>query len=325
MVHRNARLAVAGRMILVQRVLSGRPVAHVAKELGVSRTCAHRWVTRFRSEGPVGLHDRSSRPRSMPSATSSAVRERLLAARVEDRAGRDQLAARFGVSPSTASRIIARAGLPVLHELDPVTGIRIRASRRTNLRYEHDRPGDLLHIDVTKLGRIPDGGGWRLDGPTAIDHNRGRVRSKKLGMDCLHVAVDDHSRLAFVQVLPDEKGPTCAAFLLAAAAFFADHGITIRRVMTDNALNYRRSRDFQAALATLDAKHVLTRPHSPWQNGKAERFNRTLQDGWAYRRAFTSNQDRLDALEPWMNHYNYARPHTACGGQPPISRLTPTS
>ena len=324
MLHRNARLAVAGRLILVQRVLSGRPVAHVAKELGVSRQCAHRWVTRFRRFGSAGLLDRSSRHRSHPAATSPATTARLLELRQIERLGRDELARRVGVSPSTASRIIARAGLPALHDLDPVTGVRIRASRRTNRRYEREAPGDLVHIDVKKLGRIPDGGGWRAEGPDAINHNKGRVGSKKLGMDYVHVAVDDHSRLAFARVLADEQGPTCAAFLAEAAAFFANHGIAIREVMTDNAWNYTHSRDFRAILTAIGANHIRTRPHSPWQNGKAERFNRTLQEGWAYRQPFTSNQDRLDALEPWLNHYNYDRPHTACGGQPPISRTSPT-
>ena len=324
MVHRNARLAPAGRLILVRRVLSGRPVAHVAKELGVSRQCAHRWVTRFREEGMAGLRDRSSRPQNSPSATAPAVVADVLQLRVDGRLGRDEIARRSSISASTASRIIARAGLPALHELDPVTGIRIRASRRTGLRYEREVAGDLIHIDVKKLGRIPDGGGWRLHGLDTIDHNRGRTKSTKLGMDYLHVAVDDHSRLAFVRALADEKGATCASFLAEAAAFFASHGITIRQVMTDNALNYRRSQEFQSALAALNATHILTRPYSPWQNGKAERFNRTLQENWAYRHPFRSNQDRLDALQPWIDHYNYYRGHTACGGLPPISRVTPT-
>lgn len=322
MVHRNARLAVAGRLILVQRVLSGRPISHVAKELGVSRQCAHRWVTRFRQLGAAGLRDRSSRHHRHPATTPATVTSRLLVLRRSERLGRDELARLVGVSPSTASRIIARAGFPALHELDPVTGIRIRASRRTQLRYERERPGDLIHIDVKKLGRIPDGGGWRLDGPDVIDHHSSRPR--RVGFDYVHVAVDDHSRLAFARILPDEKGPTCAAFLSEAAAFFADHGITVRSVMTDNAMNYRRSRDFQEALRVLNATHVLTKPHSPWQNGKAERFNRTLQEGWAYRQPFVSNQDRTAAFEPWLNHYNYDRPHTACGGRPPITRTSPT-
>lgn len=325
MVHRNARLAPAGRLILVQRVLSGRPAAHVAKELGVSRQCVHRWVTRFRTLGAEGLVDRPSRHRSHPATTPPAIAARLLELRQSERLGRDELARRVGVSPSTASRIIARAGLPALHDLDPVTGIRIRASRRTRVRYEREQPGDLIHIDVKKLGRIPDSGGWRLDGPGAISHNRTSDKRKaRIGFDYVHVAVDDHSRLAFARILPNEQGTTCAAFLAEAAAFFADHGIAVREVMTDNAWNYTHSRDFRAILTALDAKHILTRPYSPWQNGKAERFNRTLQEDWAYRQPFTSNQGRSAALEPWLAHYNYARPHTACGGQPPISRASRT-
>ncbi len=258
----------------------------------------------------------------MPTATSPGKQAELIELRRAERLGRDELAARVGVSPVTASRIIARAGLPALHDLDPVTGIRIRASRRTQVRYEHEHPGDLVHIDVKKLGRIHDGGGWRVNGR---EHGQtGRQKRARIGFDYVHVAVDDHSRLAFVRVLPDEKGPTCAGFLSDAIAFFAGHGISIRRVMTDNAFNYRLATDFQSVLARHGIKHVLTRPHSPWQNGKAERFNRTLQEGWAYRRPFTSNQDRTNALEPWLDYYNYARPHTACGGRPPISRVSPT-
>ena len=325
MSHRNAKLTPIGRRTLIQRVLSGRPVAHVAKEMGVSRQCAHRWVNRYRIEGARGLIDRSSRPRVSPGATPIEVIERVTMIRIDERVGRDEIARRVGVSPSTASRILARAGLPALHELDPVTGIRIRASRRTNHRYERARPGDLIHIDVKKLGRIPEGGGWRIDGPDVINHHRGKRRSVQLGMDRVHVAVDDHSRLAYARVLPDEKGATCAQFLRDAVTFFRRHGIQIREVMTDNALNYRLSRDFQHELEVLGAKHVLTRPHSPWQNGKAERFNRTMQEGWAYRRPFTSNQERTDALGPWLEYYNYDRGHTACGGLPPISRVSPTS
>jgi transposase InsO family protein len=282
-------------------------------------------VARFRAQGPAGLLDRSSRPRRSPTATEAEVTAVLLELRRSERLGRDELARRVGVSASTASRIIVRAGLPALHELDPVTGIRIRASRRTRHRYERERPGDLIHIDVKKLGRIPDGGGWRVEGPDTINHNRSAdKRVLRIGFDFIHVAIDDHSRLAFAEALPDEKGPTCAGFLGRAAAFFAAHGIGIREVMTDNAFNYRRSRDFQDGLAALGAKHVLIRPHSPWQNGKAERFNRTLQENWAYRHPFRSNTERTEALAPWLEHYNYDRPHTACEGQPPISRVSPT-
>jgi len=324
MIHRNARLAVAGRLILVSRVLAGRPVSHVAKEMGVSRQCAHRWVSRFRVSGLDGLSDRSSRPRSSPRATSAAQRELLLGLRSTDRLGPSALAARVGVSASTASRLIARAGLPRLHELDPVTGVAIRAARRTQLRYEHPAPGDLVHIDVKKLGRIPDGGGWRLDGPAALDH-RGGTKQRRMGFDYVHAAVDDHSRLAYAEVLRDEKGATCAGFLARAAAFYASHGIHIRRVMSDNAMNYTKSNDFRDVIAGLGARHVLIRPHCPWQNGKVERFNRTMQEGWAYRHPFTSNDARTQALATWLDHYNYDRPHTACEGKAPISRVTPTS
>lgn len=326
MVHRNARLTVTGRLILVRRVLAGRPVSHVAKEMGVCRQCAHRWLTRYRAHGEAGLSDRSSRPVSSPSATPAQTAAAAVELRSRERLGRDDIARACGVSPRTASRLIARAGLPALHELDPVTGIALRASRRTQVRYERDAPGDLIHVDMKKLGRVPEGGGWRVEGPDAIDHNRGRVKSTKLGFDYVHVAVDDHSRLAFAQILPDEKGTTCAAFLTAAAEFFARHGVQIREVMTDNAKNYTVSTAFQGELTRIEAKHITTRPHCPWQNGKAERFNRTMQEYWAYPAPYVSNQHRADALAPWLEHYNYARPHTACDGQPPpINRMPPTS
>jgi transposase InsO family protein len=321
--HANAVLTPVGRRLLVDRVLAGRPQSHVAKELGVSRQCVARWVARFREEGAAGLADRSSRPHRSPAQTPAPVREQLLQLRARERLGPPELARRVGVSASTASRIVARAGLPKLFQLDPLTGIQIRASRRTRLRYERAAPGDLVHIDVKKLGRIPDGGGWRAEGPAVDDHHGRRARGT--GFDYIHAAVDDHSRLAYAEVLADEKGPTCAGFLLRAAEFYSSHGITIRQVMSDNALNYRRSNDFQAVITALGATHILTRPHSPWQNGKVERFNRTMQEGWAYRHVFRANSDRANALSPWLDHYNYDRPHTACGGQPPISRVSPTS
>ncbi len=322
MIHRNARLAVAGRLILVSRVLAGRPVSHVAKEMGVSRQCAHRWVSRYRALGMDGLADRSSRPLRSPRATPVQQRELVLDLRRTERFGPNELAARTGVSASTASRLIARAGLPRLHELDPISGVQVRASRRTQVRYEHAEPGDLVHVDVKKLGRIPDGGGWRIEGPNELDHRS--HRSQRIGFDYVHAAVDDHSRLAYAEVLGDEKGATCAGFLARAAQFYASHGIAIRRVMSDNAMNYTKSNDFRDVLATLGAKHILIRPHCPWQNGKVERFNRTMQEGWAYRQAFNSNDARTQALSPWLDHYNYDRPHTACGGQPPISRVSRT-
>ena len=260
MVHRNARLTPAGRGILVQRVLAGRPVAHVAKEMGVSRTCAHRWFRRYLEHGWEGMEDRSSRPRSCPHATPAAKTDEVLAARVKHREGPVELGERCQVPARTVSRIIARAGLPRLWELDPISGERIRAGRATDHRYERGTAGELLHIDVKKLGKIPDGGGWRAD-PAQSRANH-RKSSQKVGFDYVHVAVDDHTRLAYAEVLPDEKGPTCAAFLANAAAFMAANGAPVQEVMTDNALAYVRSADFAQVIAELGAKHG-TRPRSP--------------------------------------------------------------
>ncbi|MGE3192041.1 MAG: IS481 family transposase [Microbacteriaceae bacterium] len=323
MSHGNARLNVRGRLLLVERVIGqGRPVAHVAKELGVSRQCAHRWVARFRDEGETGLLDRSSRPRSSPSRTPSAVEERVLQLRDELRVGPARLAVELGIPTRTIGAILHRNRVPKLSECDPLTGEVIRASKQTTVRYERDRPGELVHMDVKKLGRIPDGGGWRAHGRAAGDtaaHKKARI-----GFDYVHSLVDDHSRLAYSEILPDEKGSSCGAFLLRAAAYFADHGIRrIERVMTDNHFSYRLSNDVRAALDALGAKHVLIKPHCPWQNGKVERLNRTLQTEWAYRQVFTSNAERTAALAPWLEHYNTRRIHSALGA-PPTSRLSPT-
>lgn len=318
MSHANARLTFHGRCLLVQRVLGDRrPVSHVAKEMGISRQAAHRWVARFRAEGIDGLHDRSSRPHRMPRRTPAAVEEAVLAARRELRQGRDRVAEATGVPARTVSAILARHRMPAISALDPVTGVVIRASKATQHRYERPAPGDLVHVDVKKLGRIPDGGGHRLHGrSTRPGSGRG------IGFDYVHAAVDDHSRLSYAEIHPDEKGTTCAGFLTRAAEFFREHGITVREVMTDNAKNYTRSREFQDVLVGLSARHVLIRPYCPWQNGKVERFNRTLQAEWAYRQPFTTNTQRANALEPWLDHYNNERNHHGIGGQPPISRVT---
>ena len=208
--------------------------------------------------------------------------------------------------------------------LDPITGQVIRSSKTTAVRYERDRPGELVHVDVKKIGKIPDGGGWRAHGQTSTNH-QSRINKTPIGYDYVHSMVDDHSRLAYSEILPDEKGPTCGAFITRAAAYFAGHGITaIERVITDNHFSYRRSNHVKAAIATLGATHKFIRPHCPWQNGKVERFNRTLASEWAYRQVFTSNDQRTAALAPWLEHYNTQRRHTALGGLPPISRLSQT-
>jgi transposase InsO family protein len=320
-VHANARLTVHGRLLLVQRVIADqRPVAHVAKELGISRQCAHRWIARFRVEGPAGLVDRSSRPHRMPTRTPPQVEARVLAARSMHRQGPDRLAEQTGVPARTVTRILRRHGMPRLAETDPLTGAVIRASKATAVRYERDRPGELVHMDVKKIGRIRDGGGWRVHGRAM--GSTGFMKRHRVGFDYVHSLVDDHSRLAYSEVLPDEKGPTCAAFLARAAAFMLAAGIPqIERVMTDNHWSYKHSHDVAAVIADLGARHVFIRPHCPWQNGKAERFNRTLQTEWAYRHAFTSNDERTAALAPWLEIYNNHRAHHALGGHPPISRV----
>jgi transposase InsO family protein len=320
--HVNARLTVHGRRLLVERVIrDGRPVAHVAKELGVSRQCAHRWVARFRAEGEAGLLDRSSRPHRCPRRTPVEVEQQVLHLRRIYRRGQDWIGPELGVAPRTVAAILRRHQVPYLRECDPVTGQVIRASKTTAIRYERARPGELVHMDVKKIGRIPDGGGWKAHG-----RQRGKTGAQKrakIGFDYIHSIVDDHSRLAYSEALPDEKGATCAAFLTRAAAWFAAHGIErIERVMTDNHYSYTRSKAVAQAMAALAAKHVLIRPHCPWQNGKAERYNRTLQTEWAYRQVYLSNTDRLDALAPWLEHYNTQRRHSAIGDQPPTSRLT---
>ncbi|MFF5714622.1 integrase core domain-containing protein [Streptomyces sp. NPDC012756] len=249
MAHRNARLTVFGRRLLVERVCSGRPVAHVAAEMGISRATAHKWIRRWRAEGEAGLHDRS-------------------------------------------------------------TGTVIR-------RYERDRPGELIHVDVKKLGRIPDGGGHRTLGRQA-----GRATRGNMGFDYIHSAVDDHSRPAYSEIHGDEKVATCAGFLIRAAAFFHSQGIDrIERVLTDNAWAYRKGLAWKAALAELGATGKLTRAYRPQTNGKVERFNRTLLDEWAYLRPYTSNTERTDALADFLHTYNHHRCHTALDGHPPITRV----
>ncbi|WP_129339953.1 IS481 family transposase [Cellulomonas endophytica] len=323
MSHGNARLTVHGRALLVRRVLQEhRPVAHVAKELGVSRQCAHRWVKRFREEGPAGLQDRSSRPHHSPPRTASDLEQAVLDLRASQRRGPDWIAEQTGLPARTVSRVLARHRVPRLGDCDPLTGQPIRASRVTGVRYERQHPGELVHMDVKKIGRIPPGGGWRAAGWTLANH-QSRVDKTPIGYDYVHALVDDHSRLAYCEILNDEKGPTCAGFLERGAAYFAAHGIArIERVMTDNAWAYRWS--LREVVAALGARQIFIRPHCPWQNGKVERLNRTLATEWAYRQVFTSNDERAAALAPWLEHYNTRRRHTALGGLPPTSRLSPT-
>ena len=320
MAHANARLTVHGRMLLVQRVMAGHRPADAAHQLGCSRATAYKWLRRFREEGPTGLADRSSRPHRCPHRTPEAIERRILQARRLQRRGADWLGAELGLAASTVGRVIRRHQMPLLRDLDALTGVPVRRGPVSRVRYERARPGELIHIDVKKLGRIREGGGWRARGRAAAPSARGT-----LGYDYVHSAVDDHSRLAYSEIHPDERGMTCAGFLARAAAFFCSHGIDrIEEVMSDNAMNYRLSHDFGAQLAALGARHILIRPHCPWQNGKVERFNRTLLAEWAYSRVFTSNAERAGCLASFLEHYNTRRRHSSLKGRPPISRLSTT-
>jgi transposase InsO family protein len=316
--HRNARTTFQGRLLIVRRYRAGWPQAHIAKAMGISRKCVRKWLDRFAVDGEDGLHDRSSRPHSCPHRTSREIEQRIVELRRRERRGPDWLGAELGVPARTVSRVLARHQVPRLCTLDPITGEQIKASKATAVRYERDRPGELVHMDVKKIGRIPDGGGWRAHGRGAGSIMRNR--NTKVGFDYVHSLVDDHSRLAYSEILPDEKGATCAAFLERAIAYFAAHGITrIERLMTDNAWAYRYS--LHAVCAAHGIRQKFIKPHCPWQNGKVERLNRTLQTEWAYRQVFTTNTERTAALAPWLEFYNTRRRHSALGGQPPTSRL----
>jgi transposase InsO family protein len=319
--HRNARTTFHGRLLIVQRHRAGMPKAHIAKAMGVSRKCVATWIARYDCDGEQGLQDRSPRPHTTPTRTPVEVEERVLAMRSVERRGQDWIGPELGISPRTVSRILRRHQVPYLRDCDPLTGQVIRASKATAVRYQRDRPGELVHMDVKKIGRIPDGGGWRAHGRSRSRTTRDRAT--RVGFDYVHSLVDDHSRLAYSEILPDEKGTTCAAFLSRAAGYFSAHGINrIEQVMTDNAWAYRKS--ITGVVAALGARQLFIRPHCPWQNGKVERLNRTLQTEWAYRQVFTSNDERTAALAPWLDYYNTRRRHSALGGLPPISRLPPT-
>jgi transposase InsO family protein len=278
--------------------------------MGVSRATVAKWCNRFEAEGFAGLWDRSSRPHTSPTQTSPHLEALIAELRREAKLGPARIGYRLGIPASTVHRVLVRLGLNRLAWMDRPTGRVIR-------RYERDRPGDLVHVDIKKLGRVPDGGGWRAHGREARPRNF-KAKTSGVGYAYLHAAVDDHSRLAYVEAHPDETQHTCAAFWRRAAGFFADHGITIAQVLTDNGPGYR-SRAFAQALG--EVQHLRTRPYRPQTNGKVERFNRTLLEEWAYVRVYDSEAERLAALEDFLHCYNHHRRHTSLGGQTPIDRV----
>lgn len=313
--HANARLTPIGRLTLCLRIEAGRPVAHVAPEMGVSRATGYKWWKRFCQEGVEGLVDRSSRPRSCPHRTAPEIEAQIAELRSALKLGPLRIGYRLGVPASTVHRVLVRLGINRLSRMDRPTGLVIR-------RYERDRPGSLVHVDIKKLGRIPDGGGWKVLGKqTGKKNNKSHNEFRKqhfLGYCYIHSAVDDHSRLAYSEILSDERKETAADFWQRAQAWFLERGVRVEEVLTDNGSCYR-SRLFDAALG--DIKHRKTQPYRPQTNGKVERFNRTMLEEWAYVRPYTTESERKDAFDPFLHLYNHHRSHTALGGQPPISRV----
>jgi transposase InsO family protein len=306
--HANALLTPRGRLLLARCVVDQRwTLRRAAERFQVSATTAARWAGRYREQGAAGMVDRSSRPHRSPRRTPTRLERRILKVRVIRRWGPARIGFLLGVHPSTVYRVLSRYGMARLSWLDRPTGRIVR-------RYEHAAPGDLVHLDVKKLGRIPDGGGWRIHGRAARPN-----RKRGQGYSYLHTAVDDFSRLAYSELLADERQETAAAFWTRAHAYFASCGITVARVLTDNGSCYR-SRVFAAALG--DITHKRTRPYRPATNGKVERFHRTLLEEWAYGRSYASNSEREAAYPDWLHRYNHHRGHTALAGRPPASRVT---
>ena len=308
MSHPRPRLSVFSRQLLVRRVLDqGWPAAHVAEQLGISRATAYKWVRRYRSEGETGLLDRSSRPHRSPRRLPASAEARILAARAEWRYGPDRLGPLLGLPPSTVHRVLHRRGLSRLRDADRVT--------LAPVRYVACHPGALLHQDHKKLGRIPDGGGWRAFGR----ENRPHARVRTTGYEHLEVIVDDASRYAVVVPVPDETTASAIGALEIAAAEFARLGIRVERVLTDNGAGYKRQYD--DAVSRLGARHKRTRLYRPQTNGKAERFIKTLIAEWAYGRTYTTNRERAEALPMFVAFYNRRRPHTALGGRSPLDAV----
>jgi transposase InsO family protein len=301
--HRNARTCPRSRRLLVERVLvEGWSLAAAAGAAGVSGRTAWKWVDRYRREGESGLEDRSSRPNRVPSRTP-ADREELVVALRELRFTSPEIAETLGMPLSTVGAVLSRQGLGRLP--------RLRPDEPAN-SYERPRPGELVHIDVKKLGRIARPG-HRVNGDR-------RTRSRGIGWEFVHVAVDDATRLAYVEILDDEKGATAAGFLRRAIVFFRRYGIRVERVLTDNGSCYRAVVHALACKA-LGIKHLRTRPYRPRTNGKAERFIRTLINGWAYGAVYRTSTERAAALAGWLDWYNRLRPHRSLGRNPPLSRL----
>jgi transposase InsO family protein len=301
--HNNARSCPASRALLVHRILGGMPVTKAAESAGVSRRTAFKWKRRYREAGEAALVDRSSRPLRMPRQAHPDRVEEVLRLRRRRQTG-PQIAARVGLSTATVARILARSGLSRLKSLEPKEPV---------VRYQRERPGELIHVDIKKLGRIGRIG-HRIHGDRTT-----RVRG--IGWEFVHVAIDDASRLAYAEVLPNERSPSSTGFLRRSVAWFQSRGVQVQAVMSDNGSCYV-SRRFKATCQKLQLRHLRTRPYRPRTNGKAERFIQTLLREWAYKRPYPTSIQRTDRLPRYLNHYNLRRPHAALNKRTPAQRLS---
>ncbi len=325
MSHANAALTPRARLRLARLVVDqGWPIARAAERYDVSWPTARRWAQRYRVLGEAGMADGSSRPHRSPNRTPAPVVRRIVHLRWKQRLGPVQIADRVGCAPSTVHAVLVRCRLNRLTHVDRATGEPIR-------RYEHDHPGAMLHVDVKKLGNVPDGGGWRYLGRQRGDQSRRATKARtgiknvhhqpKVGTAFVHTVLDDHSRVAYAEIHDDETAATAAAVLRRAVAWLQVRGVLVERVLSDNGSAYR-SFLWRDTCLELDIVHKRTRPYRPQTNGKIERFHRTLADGWAFKKLYNSESARRAALPAWIHHYNHHRPHTAIGGSAPISRLT---
>lgn len=313
MSHANALLTPKGRLRLAKLIVDdGWPIQRAADRLQCSAATAKKWADRYRVDGAEAMADRPSRPHHSPNQLPVDRERRIVKLRFTRRCGPDYIAAHLHVARSTVQAVLTRYKMPLLRHLDQATGLPVRRSKPHH--YEHPAPGDLVHVDIKKLGRIPDGGGHRKLGRPA-----GKRNTSGVGYAYLHHAVDDHSRLAYSEELTDERKETAAMFWSNANAFFAAHGIIVRRVLTDNGSCYR-SKHFAKSLGP-DIAHKKTRPYRPQTNGKVERFNRTLTTEWAYAHTYRSTTARSVTYQNWLHHYNHHRPHTGIEGNTPIERL----
>ena len=307
--HNNARLTPKGREDMVRAVVDhGLSKAAAARRFNTTPKTVAKWVARFKAEGVVGLRDRSSKPLSSPSQTSLATADAVEVLRRQRRT-QEHIAGELGISKATVSRILKRRGLSLLSSLEP---------QQPRPRYEREKPGEIIHIDIKKLGRF-NAIGHRITGDRRGQSNA-RGRGDGPGWEFVHVAIDDHSRVATAAIFPDEKKKSAVAFLRSAVAYYKSLGVTVDRVMTDNGSCYK-SFAFARACKRLRIKHIRTKPYTPQTNGKAERFIQTALREWAYATAFDHSDQRRDALSPWLHRYNWHRPHASLAKNAPISRL----